>query len=161
MWSDGSRNSGGHRRNSVDSLQHPASAIRAVGRYALVRLDPDTKYQRSASGIVLGESDIERPPCLTGVVLSHGESYVRECEKPGGGVRLERRHCPYSVGERVSVPRGEGYQAWWEDGVDADGAPVRTEYRIVDWDNQLLGFVLEGEATNVRIALVGQSGEMI
>ena len=140
---------GGFKRNGVDKLQHKTSDYRALGRWSIIKLDPDAKV--SAAGIHLGVADITRPFVLTGIIVSCGERYTKEWADEDRRRRTELRVSPYSAGDRVAVPRGEGYQSWFEDG---------DEYRVVDWDEQLLGFVIDGEVgANVRIKLAGQRSD--
>lgn len=127
--------------NSVRTLQTTSGKLVAKTRYTIVKVDPDTKYQGSER-ILIGVSDIERPPILTGVVVSTG---------PGRWVRQVFEPSPYKAGERVTFCRGEGYASWFEDG---------EEYRVLETFEQLLGYVLEGDAINVRQKLVCQHGVM-
>ncbi len=137
--------------NGVRTLQSAAEFIRAHGEYTLVRVDPDVKYQ-SGELIVIGASDIERPPILTGVVVSTGKGRQR---------KRSVEPSPYAAGDRVPFCRGEGYASWKERDADGD----EHEYRVVHTFDQLLGFTLDPEPedkphTNVRMKLSCQSGVM-
>ncbi len=136
--------------NAVRSLQTASEHIEAHGEYTLVRVDPDTKYQGGRL-ITIGEANIERPPILTGVVVSTGR-----------GRRRKRgfETSPYEPGQRVPFCRGEGYAAWKE----RDANDVEHEYRVLHTFDQILGFVLEDEeedeTPNVRMKLTCQQGIM-
>jgi hypothetical protein len=156
--------------NSVRSLTVATERVAAKGRYTLVRVEPDTKYQGSEH-IVIGQGDIERPPILTGVVVSTGpgrfsvevfdEADKQWCRKLFDPSKHSLRTkvwepSPYTPGDRVQFCRGEGYAAWKE----TDDEGVATEYRMLDTFEQVLGYVLEGEARTIRAKLACQHGVM-
>lgn len=136
--------------NGVRTLQTGTEFIKAHGEYTLVRVDPDQRY-KSGRAIVLGLVDLERPPILTGVVVSTGK-----------GRRLKRgfESSPYAVGDRVPFCRGEGYASWKE----RDEHGTEHEYRVLHTFDQLLGFTLDedepDEQTTVHMKLACQSGVM-
>lgn len=131
--------------NGVRSLTQRAP--RAYGRYLHVRVDSDLKYQSGSTGLIIGVSSIERPPLLTGVIVSTGE----------------RVPSAYQPGMRIPFARGDGYASWFEPPAKMGDEP--TEYRVLG-DEQLEGIELEHEAKDdkhppvLRMRFTGQIGVM-
>jgi co-chaperonin GroES (HSP10) len=103
----------------------------------LVCVDPDDRYLKSESGIILAAGSIERPEMLTGVVVRTGPGikHYNKREK-----RHFRQPCEVKPGDRVMFGRGCGH-AVWKDG--------ETEHVLISESEHIEG-VLEGEATTIR-----------